>query len=170
MTNLMTMCFGDFEFPFNPAELQVELAALLRERVSVQGETCVQPVGMRRKRVRGKGFFTGEQAMADYLRLEALFGETHTLFLPGRRPFEAVLSELTLSGVQEKNVVAYSFCFVETAGTVQSVSGQTYLAKGGESLWDYAYFTGVPIDRLAAANRHLACIASLAPGEEVHIP
>lgn len=170
MTNLMKMRFGDFEFPVNPAELQVELAALLRESVSAQGGTQVQPVGVRKKRVRGKGFFTGEEAMVDYLRLEGQFGEPHTLFLPGRRPFEAVLSELTLSGVQEKNVVAYSFTFVETAGKAEGVSGRTYTAKGGESLWDYAYFSGVSIDRLAAANCHLACIASLAPGEKVYIP
>lgn len=170
MTNLMKMRFGDYVFPVNPAELHVELSCLLRERVSAFGETSVQPVGTRKKRVTGKGYFTGEDAMADYLRLEALFGETCTLFLPGRRPFEAVLSELTLSGVQAKNVVAYSFAFVETAGQAKGISGQTFLAKGGESLWDYAYFAGVSIDRMAEANRHVACIASLKAGEEVHIP
>ena len=170
MTNLMKMRFGDFAFPVNPAELQVELAALLRERVSAEGATDVQPIGARKKRVRGKGYFTGSGAMANYLRLEALFGETQTLFLPGRRPFEAVLSELTLSGVQEKDVVAYSFTFVETAGADPGASGQTYLAKGGESLWDYAYFSGVSIDRLVEANRHIGCIASLQPGEKVVIP
>ena len=90
--------------------------------------------------------------------------------MPGHRPFEAVLSELALIGVPEKNTVPYTFAFVETAGKSKAVSGRTYRAKAGESLWDYAYFTGVSIDRLAENNRHIACIAALKDGEEVHVP
>ena len=60
--------------------------------------------------------------------------------------------------------------FVETAGKSEAVSGRTYRAKAGESLWDYAYFTGVSIDRLAENNRHITCIAALKDGEEVHVP
>ena len=108
--------------------------------------------------------------MAVYRELEALFGETDTLYLPGHRPFKAVLSELALIGVPEKNTVPYTFAFVETAGKNEAVSGRTYRAKAGESLWDYAYFTGVSIDRLAENNRHIACIAALKDGEEVHVP
>ena len=68
------------------------------------------------------------------------------------------------------NTVPYTFAFVETAGKSEAVSGRTYRAKAGESLWDYAYFTGVSIDRLAENNRHIACIAALKDGEEVHVP
>ena len=95
---------------------------------------------------------TTTPARAVYRELEALFGETDTLYLPGHRPFEAVLSELALIGVPEKNTVPYTFAFVETAGKSEAVSGRTYRAKAGESLWDYAYFTGVSIDRLARAK------------------
>ena len=70
----------------------------------------------------------------------------------------------------EKNTVPYTFVFVETAGKSEAVSGRTSRAKAGESLWDYAYFTGVSIDRLAENNRHIACIAALKDGEEVHVP
>jgi len=78
--------------------------------------------------------------------------------------------DLALIGVPEKNTVPYTFAFVETAGKSEAVSGRTYRAKAGESLWDYAYFTGVSIDRLAENNRHIACIAALKDGEEVHVP
>lgn len=159
--NLMTMQFGSFVFPVNPTELKLERACLLRETVGVDGEERVEAVGKRKARVAGKGHFTGENAMAVYRELEALFGETDTLYLPGHRPFEAVLSELALIGVPEKNTVPYTFAFVETAGKSEAVSGRTYRAKAGESLWDYAYFTGVSIDRLAENNRHIACIAAL---------
>ena len=80
------------------------------------------------------------------------------------------MSELALIGVPEKNTVPYTFAFVETTGKSEAVSGRTYRAKAGESLWDYAYFTGVSIDRLAENNRHIACIAALKDGEEVHVP
>lgn len=166
----MKLRFGDFEFPTNPAQLHIELRALLRESVSVCGETAVHAVGQRKKRVRGSGAFTGEDAEAVYRALETLFGEEHTLFLPGREPIKAVLSELMRSEVQEKNAVGYSFVFTETAGGQKGASGRTYLAKAGESLWDYAYFAGVPIDALVKANRHIACITELKAGEAVKIP
>ena len=86
------MQFGSFVFPVNPTELKLERACLLRETVGVDGEECVEAVGKRKARVAGKGHFTGENAMAVYRELEALFGETDTLYLPGHRPFEAVLS------------------------------------------------------------------------------
>ena len=101
--NLMTMQFGSFVFPVNPTELKLERACLLRETVSVDGEERVEAVGKRKARVAGTGHFTGENAMAVYRELEALFGETDTLYLPGHRPFEAVLSELALIGVPEKH-------------------------------------------------------------------
>ena len=107
--NLMTMQFGSFVFPVNPTELKLERACLLRETVGVDGEERVEAVGKRRARVAGKGHFTGENAMAVYRELEALFGETDTLYLPGHRPFEAVLSELALIGVPEKNTVPAPF-------------------------------------------------------------
>lgn len=81
--NLMTMQFGSFVFPVNPTELKLERACLLRETVGVDGEECVEAVGKRKARVAGKGHFTGENAMAVYRELEALFGETDTLYLPG---------------------------------------------------------------------------------------
>ena len=100
--NLMTMQFGSFVFPVNPTELKLERACLLRETVGVDGEERVEAVGKRKARVAGTGHFTGENAIAVYRELEALFGETETLYLPGHRPFEAVFSELALIGVPEK--------------------------------------------------------------------
>ena len=144
MANLMSMRFGTFEFPFNPAELKVAHRALLRESILPGGGEKVQRVGAYKRRVSGKGYFTGDAAMEDYLRLESLFGTVQTLFMPGRAPFEAVLSELSLLGVEAKQVVGYSFTFVETGDAPAGLSGRTYRAQGGESLWDYAYFAGVP--------------------------
>ncbi len=168
--NLMKMRFGGFEFPVNPSELRVELAGLLRETVTPLGETQVQQIGSYKRRVSGKGYFSGAEAMALYLQLESRFGESATLFLPGRKPFSAILNQLSLIGVQAENLVGYSFTFVETGDKPAGLSGQTFLAKAGESLWDYAYFAGVKIDALVKANPQLGCITSLQAGEQVHIP
>ena len=168
--NLMTMQFGGFIFPVNPTELKLLQSCLLEETVTADGEETVEAVGRHKKKLTGKGYFVGENAFETYKKLESLFGETKILYLPGHRPFEAILSELTLNGVPAKNTVSYTFAFTETAGAKNTVSGRTYRAKAGESLWDYAYFTGISIDRLAEANRHLNCIAELKDGEEVHIP
>ena len=84
MANLMSMRFGTFEFPFNPAELKVAHRALLRESILPGGGEQVQRVGAYKRRVSGKGYFTGDAATEDYLRMESLFGTVQTLFMPGR--------------------------------------------------------------------------------------
>lgn len=170
MTNLMQMRFCGFAFPVNPSALSVELSGVLRETVSPLSGAVLQQVETRKKRVSGKGYFTGENAMADYLRLEALFGAVGTLFLPGRKPFSAVLNELKLVGVEDKNVVCYEFTFTETDEKPAGLSGMVYRAAGGESLWDYAALTGVSVEDLAANNRHLPCITELSAGDEVTVP
>ena len=111
------MRFGMFEFPFNPAELKVAHRALLRESILPGGGEQVQRVGAYKRRVSGKGYFTGDAAMEDYLRLESLFGTVQTLFMPGRAPFEAVYG-LIFGQIGQREqaaveVVAVSIVFVQ---------------------------------------------------------
>lgn len=170
MEAAVRMRFGGFVFPNDPASVQVTHRGMIRETVAADGTARTECVGVYKRRVTGKGCFTGESAMEQYRALEELFGESGPLFLPGRAPFEAVLSELSLTGVRETDAVSYSFTFIETGDAPTGLSGRTYLAKEGESLWDYAYFSGVSIDALAEANPQIGCIAALKAGEAVHIP
>lgn len=170
MQESVRMRFGNFVFPNDPKEMQVTHKAMIREAVTAEGKTQAECVGAYKSRVTGKGIFIGENALESYRILERLFGENHALFLPGCVPFEATLSELSRSGMQEKDRVEYTFTFIETGDKPAGLSGRTYLAKGGESLWDYAYFAGVSIDAMVQANPQLSCIASLHAGEVVHIP
>lgn len=168
--NAVKMRFGSFVFPNDPTSIQVTHRGMIRESVMADGSAKAERVGAYRRRVTGKGCFTGADAMENYRALEAMFGESCTLFLPGRIPFEATLSELTLSGIRERDTVSYSFTFIETGDVPTGLSGRTYLAKEGENLWDYAYFAGVSIDAMAEANPQIGCIAALQAGEVVHIP
>ena len=169
MGNLTRMRFGPFLFPVNPAELSVALEGRCAESVTPLGGRFAY-LGKQRTVVRGNGYFTGEGAMADYLRLEALFGRTETLFLPGRAPMEVVLNALELIGVQDQDVVRYAFTFTETAPQGNCGSGTVIRAKAGDSLWDIAERYGVSTDALLEKNRRLPCITELSEGEEVALP
>lgn len=164
------MCFGDFVFEQIPQSIQVSQKAMLRETVSVFGTEYTASVGEGRCRVTCKGSFIGPDAAERYTALEALFGETRTLFLPGMAPFPAVLSDLTRTGKVMPAGVEYAVGFTETGEMPAGVSGRTFLARAGESLWDYAYYAGVPVDALVKANPQIECIGTLKSGEEVYIP
>lgn len=168
MSELMRMRFGPFRFPVNPAELSVVREGRTAESAAPGGG--FEYLGEKRAKVRGNGYFTGKGAMGDYLRLEALFGRTETLFLPGTPPMEAVLNGLSLIGVQDRETVRYAFEFTEAARHDRSLSGMTVRAREGESLWDVAERFGVPLDALLRENRRLPCITELSEGEEVTLP
>ena len=162
--------FGAFEFSTVPESLQVKNKALLRETVGINGEETVEQVGSFRRRVTASGCFYGAEAEKTYEKLEEMFGEEHTLFLPGRMPFEAILDRLERKGACTGDRVEYVLGFTETAVPAPRSGGRTYYAKGGESLWDYAYFTGVPIDVLMRKNPDIGHIGRLEAGEAVYIP
>lgn len=79
------------------------------------------------------------------------------------------MSELALIGVRRKHAAVH-IRLCGDGGEKRSGLRPDIPREGGESLWDYAYFTGVSIDRLAENNRHITCIAALKDGEEVHVP
>ena len=164
------MRFGPFVFEPTPQNIQVNHRAILRESVTVSGEEHTARVGTGRSCVTGKGTFLGPDAMTRMEALERLFGEAHTLFLPGMAPFPAILSALSVVGTPSPNCVEYTVSFSETGEVPAGVFGCTFLAAEGESLWDYAYFSGVTVDALVRANPHIKCIGDLKAGEAVHIP
>lgn len=169
MGNLTRMRFGPFRFPVNPAELTVVREGKTAESVTALGARFSY-LGEKRVRVRGNGYFTGENAMGTYLRFEALFGRTETLFLPGRAPMEAVLQGISLIGVRDENTVQYAFEFTGVLPDGRPRPGTAVRAKGGESLWDVAERFGVSVDALCERNPRLPCITELREGEEVILP
>ena len=84
MEAAVRMRFGGFVFPNDPASVQVTHRGMIRETVAADGTARTERVGVYKRRVTGKGCFTGESAMEQYRALEELFGESGTLFLPGR--------------------------------------------------------------------------------------
>lgn len=164
------MRFGDFVFDGAPEALEVKRRGNLPETVFADSRTQAQYTGGGRREVTGTGVFFGDGAAARYAELEKCFGREDTLFLPSMKPFAAVLRTLTVTEPVAAGCVRFRFGFEETAEEKNSLSGRTYLAAEGESLWDYAEKAGVSIDALVRANPQIGCINALKAGEEVHIP
>lgn len=164
------MRFGDFVFDGVPETLEVKRRGNMPETVLADGRTQAEYTGGGRREVAGTGVFFGDDAAARYVELEKYFGREDTLFLPGMKPFAAVLSVLIMTEPVTAGCVRFRFGFEETAEETNSLSGRTYLAAEGESLWDYAEKSGVSINALVRANPQIGCINALKAGEEVHIP
>lgn len=170
--NLMTMSFKGLCWRVNPTELDVEYARNIRETMLPRVGSVLSDLGVKKRRVTGKGCFVGKDCMAQWLRLEELFrqGGPGSLQLPGLEPFKAVLSGLKLLGEAGGGMVKYSFTFTET-WSGEGWRGQgVHRAAAGESLWDYAGRYRWDIEDLRRANPHIRDIASLELGEEVYEP
>lgn len=160
MTN---MRFGPFQWPVNPAEIQVEDGRQVHE--------ALFPVPSLRI-VRGKGFFTGSEAAAQFAALHALWakGAIEVLTLPEYGPMHAVLSALTLLRGHMR-MVEYAFTFRESPQVSVSAACEEFCARigAGETLWHLAARHSVPIERLLALNPGLADPWAVSEGMEVKL-
>lgn len=166
--NLMKLKFRDFTWPDNPAELKVTYGNHVREIPRLYGQSRTENLGSYKRKIKGRGFFTGTDCMAVFEALQEAFSAgTGFLQLPGQKPFQAVMDELVLLRAEGENLLEYSFSFAECAAEEKQAAGTVCTAKAGESLWDYAYLYGCEIEALIARNPHIPYIGSLREGERV---
>lgn len=172
MRNLMTMSYKTFTFRDNPVTLTVEEERNIRETVLPFCGTSPENLGRRKRRVRGEGYFTGEDCWRQWSELQAVYCEEGpgSLRLPGQLPFLAVMDQLKLIGAAGENLVKYSFSFTEWESGAAYAGKGVHLAKLGESLWEYAHRFGRSIAELVEANPHIRDIACLEDGEKVMVP
>lgn len=169
---MMGMRFREFTWQNNPVSLRVSNARNVEEISVPYGESRAEELGSRRRKVTGEGYFSGEDCMEQWDKLQAAFAQKGPgmLQLPGVSPFLALMDSLELIGAQGKDLVRYSFSFTEWEGKpVYSGSGR-HRAHQGENLWDYANRWGVSIEELVAVNPHIRDICVLQEGEEVLVP
>ena len=169
MSLLMAMSYKTFFFRDNPVSLSVEEEKNVKEvLVPFQG-TGAEDLGRKRRRVKGEGYFTGEDCWQQWNELQKLYREPDpgSLRLPGQLPFLAVMDQLKLIGVAGENLIKYSFSFVEWESSAAYTGRGVHRAKAGESLWDYAYRFGRTIEELVEANTQIRDVACLEQGEKV---
>lgn len=169
---MMPMKFKSFLWRNNPTELTVRFARNVRETALPFAGSVSRDLGAARRRVTGKGFFVGEDCLAQFEALQGCFdsGGSGMLQLPGQKPFPAMLEELRLVGVAGENVVQYAFSFLEGESGGNGAGRRIYPAQAGESLWDVAYRFGRDMEALVAANPQIRTIGALEEGEKVNLP
>ena len=161
--NLMVMSFHDFIWRNNPTSLTVSSERTVKETLLPYAGTETEDLGRQKRRVQGEGYFVGEDCWEQWNALHALYlqGGVGSLRLPGQHPFLAVLDSLKLIGVAGKDLIRYSFSFVESQGAADYRGKGVYRAEQGESLWDHAWRWKRDIEELRRANPHLRDIGCL---------
>ena len=170
--NLMSMSFQDFVWRNNPTSLTVSDERTVRETLLPHAGTQTEDLGRQKRRVTGEGYFVGEDCWEQWNALHTIYsrGGAGSLRLPGQHPFLAVMDGLKLIGAAGKNLLRYSFSFVELEGAADYRGKGVHRAAEGESLWDYAWRWKRDIEELRQENPHLRDIGYLLSGEEVIVP
>ena len=167
----MNMSFGSILWQINPSELKISCERSISKRLVPGFGESIQELGKGKRTVTGKGYLVGESCHREFMRLEEVFtlGCRDTLFLPGREPFDAMLTKLEYIGLSGDNALEYAFVFTESPINERQAVNKVLYAKDKESLWDYSWIYSVPMDVLVRKNRHIRFINCLNEGEKVII-
>ncbi len=167
----MNMSFGSILWEINPSELKISCERAVGRRLVPGFGENIQELGRGRRTVTGKGYIIGENCHREFQRLEEVFtlGCRDMLFLPGRQPFDAILTGLEYIGISGDDALQYAFVFTEASVEELEADGRVLYAKAGESLWDYSWTCRVPMDVLVRKNGHIRYINCLSEGERVVI-
>ncbi len=170
--NLMGMSFKDFIWEHNPTALTVSEERTVKETTLPFSGARLEDLGAKKRRVTGEGYFTGTDCWERWNALRQVYarGGPGSLRLPGQEPFLAVMDGLKLIGAAGKDLVKYSFSFIEQWSGPEYGGAGLHFAEDGESLWDYAWRYGRTIEELVRANPDIRDIACLEYGEEVRAP
>lgn len=173
---LQLMKFKSFQWPHNPAKLNVANERDIRELRMPFSGGALQDYGSKKRVVTGEGEFNGSSCLADYQQLSALFsaGSTGLLSLPGMEPFMATLFSLELIGKAQPNSIAYRFVFWEDQSAktdlVPSTQHACHICTKDENLWSIAALNGTTVEKLAQLNPQIKWPNQLEEGEQVVLP
>lgn len=154
----MTLCkmkFREFEFPLNPAVIEVKYSKNISKTPLFGSDSATEGVSRNAAVICGEGSFFGEGAFALAAELERLNKSEADgwLFLPDGGCFKAFFEELTVRSDAKKNEVFYTFKFVEScAHKKQELLLDFTTVRDGENLFDVAHRTRVPLERIMDLN------------------
>lgn len=166
-----TMRFGSMMWHINPEEIKITRDRKLSLK-SDGTRSVLFDRGEDGATVKVSGCFFGENADAMAAELENLMirGSTEALYLPGMGLIRAKLKKLERQGTGGFGKAAYGMEFIEIklpAGQKipELISGKTYVASGGESIWDVADAYKLSAEELVRLNPHIRHINLLREGE-----
>jgi hypothetical protein len=172
---MYAMSYKSYVWPFNPENVEIAYTRNIKNLTLPLYGSVLQDLGCDKRVVTGSGSFTGEECTAEFNRLAAVFRTEGSgiLRLPGISPFTAAFSSLKMVGEAQPDFVSYSFEFIEDENTVfaeREIHEETYLCKGGESLWSVANLYHTTADRLKALNPMIQWPNDLKQGQRVVLP
>lgn len=146
---------GDI-LPYNPHTLRVSYARDIK-RISVPYRGEIQgDYGKRARAVTGEGELCGDNALDIFLNLADIHGSGSSgiLSIPDIPPFEAVLTELSLTREPKDGVIGYTFKFLEKCrfDGRASTSDRTVILTEAADLWQISAKYARPIEALVEKN------------------
>ncbi len=171
--NNSNMRFKDFVWPINPAEISFSTQNTIKELKLLYGGCVLQSLGRQPKIIKGKGYFTGEDAFFWFSELERLLNEgtSGVLLISGVAPCCAILSRLDMLGQPSENTVEYEFTFIEDIGEIEADTGEScyILMAHGQNLWHVSNLYGVRIESLMLLNPAIPSPWEVNQGDVVRI-
>lgn len=167
MRNKDTMRFGNVVWQMGPDDLKLNRSRNLSCTIQ-RDRNYLFDGGEEAGSIVCSGCFFGEDADERLKELEVLLqkGEILPLSVPGVGVTPAKLKKLEYEGKKGFGKAGYRLEFMDLRGLdvadkASQVSGKTYTALGGESMWDVSLMTDIPLEELIRLNPHIRHISSL---------
>ena len=171
MISKNTMRFGRMIWPINPEDIKFTRDRKLSFHRDLYHSSLFDG-GQEAGTIKVSGCFFGENAdaMAEALENIMAEGKVLPLYLPGMGITQAKLKKLEQEGRSGFGKSAYSMEFLEVKISVgkpmpEIISGKSYVAAEGDSIWDVQNISGVPAEELVRLNPHIRNLNLLGEGE-----
>ena len=156
MNKLEKMSYKGYSFATNPSVIKIRhRARVTKNSVPFQAENTVS-FGRKACEISGEGELVGYDCEKQFAEIRKLFlsGVSGLLLLPGIEPFYAFFQNFELLEEPSDSLIKYSFSFCEdtSAKHFEVQTPKSYIAKGGESLWDISYDNNIVVEELLEKN------------------
>lgn len=151
---MVKMKFGDFEFPTNPAQLEVSASTNVKSSPIFGIGSSVQNVSREPVTVKGSGRFYGEDAEQSCAFLQHMLrrGKSEVLFIPSAGSLNAYLTRFTY-GRDVSGGASYSFEFTENCNNKSELCAvKEITAAEGDNAFNIAARCGVSVNEIMRKN------------------
>lgn len=151
----MRMKYKDFEFPSNPAEIEIISSSSYSNKSELNGGSIVENLSVNPTVVCGNGEFYGEGSEAYCARLQNMLKDRASgwLFVPSAPPVKAFFTEFKFGKSNKKNAVSYSFKFTEDCIEKEARVKPEYItACEGDNAFEIANRFSVSVNDIMRLN------------------
>lgn len=169
---LCAMRFCGHTWHHNPKSLEISSEKKVVNLQLPYADDIIQSFGEKPIKIKGVGELYGEDCLSQYETLKKIYekGECSILCLPKLPPLYACFESLTLVATSKKDVLTYSFTFVQqNKEKMQMYKDDFITAKNGQTLFDIANMCDTDVHKLVELNPQIMFINELKVGERVRV-